>query len=272
MLICAGVDMLFEESEITGSQLLQEKRCQSFASMTANRIQAVEGCLFSFLPREELARLAAGWYEACSQAMLRGNFAAIEQWVRCQSTRASAEGFALKDVVELLRICRRSAIETEQWNEDIFPQVEEVVEEVLNATTDWSERAEHNLVALEPGDSVASVLHLESDEASGERRHFGRNHLQFPIRVRTTIGQWRAEEITVTKNISRGGLYFETEGYYQAEQTLKVTYPYWKDPGAINPEYSAKVLRIDRLSDKTWGVAVHFWESHGADPGRNPRQ
>jgi hypothetical protein len=259
--------MLFEESELTGSQLLQEKRCQSFASMAANRIQAVENCLFSFLPREELARLAAGWYEACSQAMLRGNFAAIEQWVRCQSMRAAKEGFALEDVVELLRICRISAFETEQWNEDIFSQVEEVIKEVLGTTTDWSGPAEHNLVALEAGDSEASVLHFESDNVSSERRNFGRNRLQFPIRVCSTIGQWRAEEITVTKNISRGGLYFVTEGCYQAEQDLKVSYPYWTDPGAINPEYSAKVVRIDRLSDKTCGVAVHFWESHGRRSG-----
>lgn len=267
MLICAGVDMRFEESEVTGSKLLQDERCQNFAFLTAGKIQAVEGCLFSLLPCEELARLAAGWYEACSQAMLRGNFAAIEQWVRCQSMRAAAEGFASEDVVELLRICRSSAFESEQWNPDIFSQVEEVIEEALSATTDWSGPAEDNRMAQKPDDSEASVLRLEAVGASGERRNVGRNRLQFPIRVRSTIGQWRAEEITVTNNISREGLYFVTEGCYQAEQDLKVSYPYWTDPGAINPEYSAKVVRIDRLSDKTCGVAVHFWESHGRRSG-----
>jgi hypothetical protein len=110
----------FEDNEITGAQLLQERRCQSFGFLTANQLQAAENCLFSLLPCEELARLASGWYEACSQAMLRGNFAAIDQWVRNQSLNAAERGFSLEDVVELLQICRSSAFETEHWNRDIF--------------------------------------------------------------------------------------------------------------------------------------------------------
>ena len=257
MLVWGSV-MRFEELEVTGAQRLQEQRCQGFAFRTANRIRASENCLFALLPCEELARLAAGWYEACSQAMLRGNFAAIEQWIRCQSARAAAEGFGLEDVLELLRLCRNSAFETEQWNQDIFLQVEEVINEVIRATTGWSTQLN------EPEKAVLSV---ETDRVSDERRNFGRNHLQFPIRVRCVVGQWRAEEITVTKNISRGGLYFVTGGYYQTGQVLEISYPYWTDPGAINPEYSAKVVRLDRLSNKTCGVAVQFLESLGPRSG-----
>jgi PilZ domain len=247
-----------EENEITGAQLLQEQRSQSFASLTANRIQGSENCLFSLLPWEELARMARSWYEACSQAMLRGNFAAIDQWVRNQSLKAVARGFSLEDVVELLQICRSSAVETEQWNPDIFSPVEEVIAEALRATNHRPTRREEDGATPEQSDSGAS---LKTVEPSGERRNFGRNHLQFPIRVRSAAGPWRAEEITVTNNISRGGLYFVTEGYYQEEQVLQVCYPYWTDSGAINQEYPAKVGRIERLSDKTWGVAIQFLES-----------
>lgn len=129
--------------------------------------------------------------------------------------------------------------------------------EALRGADDWPGSAAYDL-APEPGNSNRG---LESDRVPGERRAAGRNHLQFPIRVRSAAGQWRAEEVTVTQNISRGGLYFVTEGHYQEEQLLKVCYPYWTDSGAINQEYSAKVGRIERLSKKTWGVAGHFFES-----------
>lgn len=245
--------MPLEDYETTGAQLLQKRRCQSFASLTANRIQASENCLFSLLPWEELARMAANWYEACSQAMLRGNHAAIDQWVRNQAMEAVTRGFSPEDLVELLQICRSSAVETEQWSQDSLSPVEEVIAEALRSMNDTGGREGNGVGEHEPS--------LEKKEMLGERRSFARNHLQFPIRVRSAAGPWRAEEITVTKNISRGGLYFVTEGHYQEEQVLHVCYPYWTDPGAINREYSAKVTRIERLSNRTWGVAIHFSES-----------
>ena len=205
--------------------------------------------------------MVAGWYEACSQAMLRGNFAAIDQWVRNQSLMAVTQGFSPEDVLELLQICRSSAIETERWDRDIFFPVDEVVAEALHAMNDRPAGCEENGVATGLGDFGAD---LQPDKTLGERRNFARNRLQFPIRVRSAAGQWRTEEVTVTQNISRGALYFVTEGYYQEEQALQVCYPYWTDSGAINREYSAKVSRIERLSNKTWGVAIHFLGSLGS--------
>src|SRR6202035_2937246 len=105
--------MPFHEEETTGAQVLQRKRCARFATEAAERIRSDEKCLFSLLPHQELSRLAGDWYDACAQAMLRGNYAPIDQWIRSQSRLATEQGFASEDILQLLFICRRSAIETE---------------------------------------------------------------------------------------------------------------------------------------------------------------
>jgi hypothetical protein len=126
--------MPFEEIEVTEAQLLQRQRSESFGAHTAERIRAVENCLFSLLPYEELARRAAGWYEACAQGMLRDNYAPINEWIRSQSHLAQEEGFAPQDIVQLLLICRHSAIEVEGWNEDFLSAIDDLINEVLGAS------------------------------------------------------------------------------------------------------------------------------------------
>ncbi|HEV2520903.1 MAG TPA: PilZ domain-containing protein [Candidatus Acidoferrales bacterium] len=259
--------MPIEGYEVPGAQLLQQQRCQSFASLTADRIRTDEKCLFSLLPSDELARLAAGWYEACSQAMLRGNFAPIDKWIRSQSATAAAEGFTLEDVLELLRICRDSAFETERWSQNVFSKVEEVINEAVRSTCGWPALSEEDWVALAPDGSELNPFSVPTEEPPGERRTFERNRLQIPIRIFSSGGKWKAEEITVTKSISRGGLYFVTQGNYLVDQIVKVSYPNWTDHGAVNREYSAKVVRLDRVADHTWGVAIHFLESLGRRSG-----
>ena len=44
---------------------------------------------------------------------------------------------------------------------------------------------------------------------------------------------------------------------------LKVTYPYWIEVGAINREYNAKIVRMDRMTYGYCGIAVEFTESLG---------
>ena len=263
MLIERETRMPFKQSELTAARLSQQQRSQSFASRTADRIRAEEHCLFSLLPSDELARLAAGWHEACSQAMLRGNYAPIDKWIRSQSAMAAAEGFSQDDVLHLLRICRGSAFEIEGWNKDVFSEVEEVIKEAVWDTSGWHVPSEMDAEIQVPELPESAFVELEPDDAAGERRIFGRSRLRLPIRVRSVGGQWQAEEINVTRSISRGGLEFVTLGNYFADQILKVCYPYWTDPGAINRDYSAKVVRLTRLSDRDWAVAIHFLESLG---------
>jgi hypothetical protein len=248
------VEMPFEEPEATGAQLLQQQRCDSFAARTADHIRVSESCLFSLLPYQELARISGGWYEASAQGMLRGNWAAIEEWIRHQSAKAAEQGFALEDLLELLRICRSSVIELERWNTDVVSELDDVINETLAGTTGWATAPGLNylLRRASPDLSAAAEARLTNT------RSFERNRLQLPIRVRGVGKHSGLQEITRTQNISRGGLYFITEETYQLEQVLDVSYPYWKEDGAINCDYSAKVVRLDRLPDKKWGVAIHF--------------
>jgi hypothetical protein len=262
--------MPFQEGEATGAQVLQRERCGKFAPKAAARIRAADNCLFSLLPHEELSRLAGEWYEACSQAMLRGNYGPIDKWVRSQSNLAATQGFAPEDLLQLLRICRRSAIEVEGWNEDIFSSVDEVIREVFGAIRSelpWNipDDLDYHLDApIGIEESVPSVeVEVDEEKWTSERRRFTRNRLQFPIRVKGSGSKGHIEEITQTHSISRGGLYFVTWETYQKGQVLKINFPYWNEPGGINLEYAAKVVRLDRQPDATWGVGVNFLESLG---------
>jgi hypothetical protein len=204
--------------------------------------------------------LVAGWYESYAVAMMRGNFSAIDQWIRFQSDRAASEGFARADVVELLRICRASAIETEKWNPDIVSEVDEVVDEALGGTIKWTAAATLAPAERRLANPQEAAQHPEAKARTGDRRAFGRNRLQLPIRIRGVGKHSHMDEVTHTQSISRGGLYFQTREAYQANQTLKIAYPFWTDPGAINCEYPAKVMRVDRISDHAWGVGIQFLE------------
>jgi hypothetical protein len=87
--------------------------------------------------------------------------------------------------------------------------------------------------------------------------------LKLPIRVRAA-GEKSIDEVTHSQNVSRSGLYFRTRNSsYKMHMPLKVTYPYWTQPGAINREYRAKIVRLDRRTDGSFGVAVEFTESLG---------
>jgi PilZ domain len=260
-------DMLYQKQELTEAQLLQSQRCDSFAALTAQQIRRDEDCLFSLLPYEELARMAVGWYQACSQAMLYNDFAAIDQWVRFQSDRAAAEGFALEDLIQLLRICRSSAIQVERWNEDALSDVDGIIDEALSLTSVWRVPRGLSYLPNATNGNNSSDVPIATTERTGERRSFGRIRLHLPIRINRD-GYAGHHEVTATVNVSRGGLYFASPRDYKIAQILKVCYPYWTDHGAINREYSAKVSRLDSLPQGIHGVSLKFLESLDGRTGR----
>lgn len=263
--------MPFEEPETTGAQLLQRQRCEVLAAQIAEKIAAAEDCLFSLLPKEELARQVGDWYEASSQAMLRGNYAPMDAWIRRQACLAAEQGFELRDLLKLLRICRGSAIELERWNEDFFSLVDEVINEGLTAirpTVAWTIPVGLNYLsgrAEQPQTTPQEEAAAEpiAEQREGERRAFGRNRLQLPIRICGATSHGWLEEITHSQNVSRSGLYFVTRINYEADMALRLTYPYWKEPGSMNWEYPAKVVRLVSLPERTWGVALEFARGRG---------
>jgi hypothetical protein len=193
--------------------------------------------------------------------MLRGNYAPIDRWIRSQSQLASAEGFKPQHLLELVAICRKSAVEAEGWNEEPLSAIDEVIHDVFNAT------------CAEIAWSVSEKTAYPTPKANGperaerevrERRSSDRNRLRVPIRVCGAGDHGETEEVTRTQSISKGGLYFVAREEYRAEQILKITYPYWPEFGGINKEYPARIVRRDRLKDGTWGVAVKFLQSLGS--------
>ena len=253
--------------EVTDAQLLQKVRGKKFAYQAAERIRETENCLFSLLPHAELSRLAEEWYEACAQAMLRGNYAPIDMWIRSQSRLAATQGFAPEDLLELLHACRRSAIEIESWSEDIISVVDEVMEEVLLTPMLGNIPGK---IAVDPetttdatGEVDVSVPVPDAEKWTSDRRRFTRNRLRFPIRITRCGPTGLTEEFTFTKSVSRGGLYFLARGKYETGQPVRVTFPYWNVHDRIDSEYPAKVIRLDEQLDKTSGVGIDFVESLG---------
>jgi hypothetical protein len=105
-----------------------------------------------------------------------------------------------------------------------------------------------------------SVEHKPADRPLLEKRDKGRLKMERSIRVRPSVpGSKAVEEILETLNVSRHGLYFVTanSAYYKGMR-LFITYPYSSAPGAINRDYIAEVIRIDRLPNGQYGVAVQL--------------
>jgi hypothetical protein len=263
--------MLLQKPELTKARARQQRqRRERFAAGTADAIGASGQNLYSLLPYQERVRQAASWYDACTEAMLRCNFAPLDEWIREQACTAAEENFGMKDLLQLLRTCRQSAIEIDGWDEDVFSAVDDVINEGLLAIrgkVPWDIPDRMNYLKEAPSEPVLQPQLIESDPIAcaetreGERRTSGRNQLALPIRVRSITEPNKNDETTRTQNVSLSGLYFRTQNNYQIGSPLQVTYPYWTGPGSINKEYPARVSRLDRLPDGSWGVAVEFLQN-----------
>lgn len=267
--------MLVQKPQVTKEQQRrQRQRCERFAAPAAEAIGAAD-CLFSLLPYEERRCQASSWYEACCQAMLNGNYALLDEWIRRQAGMAAEERFELQDLMTLLRTCRQAAMEIDGWNEDVFSTVDDVINEglvAIRSKVSWD--IPENINYLKPvANEITPVQTCEPEpEGSesprqGERRSSGRNRLALPIRVRFAEAPARHEEVTHTENVSLRGLYFRTEQRYEIGDSLQITYPFWTAPGAINREYLARVARVDCLEDGTLGIAAGFLEDLRKPPG-----
>jgi len=263
--------MLLQKPEVTKAQARQQRqRCERFAAGTADAIGTAGQCLFSLLPYQERVRQAASWYDACAQAMLRCNFEPLDEWMRRQACMAAEENFEMEDLLQLLRICRRSAIAIDGWDEDVFSAVDDVINEgllAIRAKVSWNIPDHLNYLketqsepALRPELNASDPL-ARAEVREGERRVSGRNQLALPIRILCITEQSQSDETTRTQNVSLSGLYFRTQENYRIGSPLRVTYPYWTGPGSINREYAARVARLDRLQDIFWGVAVEFLQN-----------
>ncbi len=93
-----------------------------------------------------------------------------------------------------------------------------------------------------------------------DRRIKRRVRISQPVRVRPSEPHGlQFDEVLVTINVCRNGLYFATrEKSYAAGQRVFITFPYSDDPCAVNLEYLGQVVRVDKLPRGQFGVAVQL--------------
>lgn len=100
-----------------------------------------------------------------------------------------------------------------------------------------------------------------------EQRRNPRTRVSLSVRVRPMNpedGQF--EDVRVTMNASRTGLYFTTgQPHYQPGMQVLVAFPYGPAGSSHDREDTAEVVRVDRLNGDRFGVALCF-----AKPASSP--
>jgi len=234
-------------------------RRKEFTERVAEQLRQAEACRYSFLPFDELQTIATGWHDACAEGMLQGDFSRLDRWLQSTIGVAAEQGFGLDDLLVLLQTCRRVAIQEIGWQEDLLADLDVTINESLaymRAQVPWAipEGLDY-LTGKNHADRAAEPV---TEEERGERRGHNRSHLSLPIRVRANSRGWKVEEFNKTANVARGGVYFSTRHTYMEDMHILVTYPYSDNHDAINCDYPAEVVRLDKLENGRTGVALRF--------------
>ena len=116
-------------------------------------------------------------------------------------------------------------------------------------------------VVARPETCSARLMELGPQERRGSRRI----RIGQPLRVRPSDPRdEHFEELNVTKNVSRDGLYFISElGSYYEGMRLFLTVPYHSPSEPMDQEYLGQVTRLERLGERRWGVAIQLLTSLG---------
>lgn len=241
---------------------------ERYSAAAGQALREATDCRFSFLPHAELARVGGSWYDASAEAMLRGNYGPVEDWVRAQAQVAAEQGYELDDLLKLMRLCRRVAIDKEGWVEHQMEAVDEIIDETLQlmkGEVKWNipdglqyvsglsaadrAKAEEEGPAAVPAEPV-------KEEDRGERRIHKRAYLKLPVRVRGWAGE-AVTEVLNTVNVARGGICFLTQREYVEDMKLQVVYPFWEELASEEHEMPAQIVRIEKKPEGN-AVAVKF--------------
>ncbi|MGB7439010.1 MAG: PilZ domain-containing protein [Candidatus Acidiferrum sp.] len=106
-----------------------------------------------------------------------------------------------------------------------------------------------------------------------EQRRSRRAKLAKPLRVRPSEPRdEHFEDIPVSINASKDGVYFHTrrDNYYKGMRVF-VTFPFTSAHDPMNCEYIGEVVRVEKLANGRFGVALHLSMTMnykaGAPPG-----
>ncbi len=258
--------MHFRDEDISDARARHEERRDQFAAAAGDKLQAAEDCQFSLLPYKELEQTAQRWYAGTTEGMARANWGPLDDFIRAQVRRFAEQGFELADVLQMLRLLRTVAIESEGWTEGELEEVDSIINEAFEAQrgqAGWQIPEGLNYLTGKGRVERAREAAEAGKSGQADRRARGRNQLKMPIRVRGFMPKGPIDEITTTANVSRTGLYFvTTQAYFQGAH-VTVFYPFWDYPGAINTEYRAEVARVDEMDERR-GVALKFLSSLGS--------
>ena len=98
------------------------------------------------------------------------------------------------------------------------------------------------------------------DKPRGEKRRSRRAKMARTLRVRPSEPRdEHFEDLTTSTNASKEGIYFTTRrsDYYPGMRAF-VTFPFGSPHDPMNREYVAQVMRVDKLPNGRFGVAVQL--------------
>jgi hypothetical protein len=92
-----------------------------------------------------------------------------------------------------------------------------------------------------------------------DKRRSRRIRIGQPMRIRASDPKDAVDEINVTKNVAREGIFFITPiaKYYEGMR-LFVTVPHHNPRDPQDREYIGQVVRVEKLEEGQSGVAVQF--------------
>jgi hypothetical protein len=100
---------------------------------------------------------------------------------------------------------------------------------------------------------------IAADRRGRARRLQRRVALQVPVRVRLNTAGSQFEEVTKTVNVSRNGIYIQSERPYGKGSPVYVAMNYSTREPAMNSEQKATVVRIDALAGtRARGIALQL--------------
>jgi PilZ domain len=108
--------------------------------------------------------------------------------------------------------------------------------------------------------SIDDQLMAEKSTAHAEKRLSRRAKMSQMIKVRPSDpDDEHFEELPITVNVSKHGLYFHTNRTdYHVGMRLFITYPFAFANDPMKTEYVAEVVRTEQLANKRIGVAVRL--------------
>lgn len=113
----------------------------------------------------------------------------------------------------------------------------------------------------------------QSESQYAEKRRSRRAKIAKPLRVRPSEPRDdHFEDLPVSVNASKEGIYFQSrrENYYKGMRVF-VTFPFVSAHDPMNCEYVAEVVRVEKLPNNKYGVALHLLMtvnySSNASPG-----